>query len=87
MPTTISSIELRNEYDDVSRTCHERMEPVLVTKNGERDLVVMSVEAYEAFAHRSGLVAALARGREDAEAGRTMPSAEAVSRLRSEFAR
>ena len=32
------------------------------------------------------LVAALARGRADAEAGRTMPAAEVVERLRREFA-
>lgn len=77
MPAIISSTKLRNEYNEVSRSCHERMEPVYVTKNGEGDLAVMSIEAYEA----------LARGRADAEAGRTMPASEAVSRLRAEFAR
>lgn len=87
MPAIISSTKLRNEYNEVSRSCHERMEPVYVTKNGEGDLAVMSIEAYEALARRSELVDALARGRADAEAGRTMPASEAVSRLRAEFAR
>lgn len=86
MPTIISSTKLRNEYNEISRSCHEQMEPVYVTKNGEGDLAVMSIEAYEALARRSELVSALSRGRSDAEAGRTMPASEAIARLRAEFA-
>ena len=40
------STALRNEYNDISKFCKERMEPVFLTKNGEGDLVVMSLEAY-----------------------------------------
>jgi prevent-host-death family protein len=87
MPTIISSTKLRNEYNEVSRSCHEQMDPIFVTKNGEGDLAVMSIEAYETLARRSELIAALARGRKDAEAGHTMSSSEAISKLRSEFAR
>lgn len=87
MPTIISSTKLRNEYSEVSRSCHERMEPVFVTKNGEGDLAVMSIEAYELLARKAELVAALDRGHADVEAGRTMPASEAVSRLRGEFMR
>ena len=54
-----------------------------MTRNGEGDLAVMSIEAYEALARRSELVGVLARGRAGAEAGRTVPA----SRLRTEFAR
>lgn len=85
MPAIISSTKLRNEYNDVSRRCHEQQEPVYVTRNGCGDLAVMSIEAYESLARRSELVAALAAGRSDAEAGRTMPISEAVARLREEF--
>ncbi len=85
MPAIISSSKLRNEYNEVSRRCHERLEPIFVTRNGDGDLAVMSIEAYEALARRSELVAALAVGRADAEAGRTMPASEAVSRLKEEF--
>lgn len=87
MPSIISSTKLRNEYNEVSRSCHEQMEPVYVTKNGEGDLAVMSIEAYESLARRAELVAALARGRADAEAGRTMPASEVLARLRAEFVR
>lgn len=40
------STSLRNEYNDISTYCKESMEPVYLTKNGEGDLVVMSLEAY-----------------------------------------
>lgn len=40
------STSLRNEYSDISRFCKEKMQPVFLTKNGEGDLVVMSIEAY-----------------------------------------
>lgn len=85
MPKIISSTRLRNEYSEVSRACHGQMEPVYVTKNGEGDLAVMSIEAYEALARRSELVAALDRGHADAAAGRTVPIDKAVEKLRGEF--
>lgn len=40
------STALRNEYNSISNYCKESMEPIYLTKNGEGDLVVMSIEAY-----------------------------------------
>lgn len=40
------STALRNEYNDISRFCKEKKQPVFLTKNGEGDLVVMSIETY-----------------------------------------
>lgn len=40
------STALRNEYAEISRVCHESGEPVFITKNGEGDLVVQSLDAY-----------------------------------------
>lgn len=37
---------LRNEYNDIAKFCKAENQPVFLTKNGEGDLVVMSMEAY-----------------------------------------
>lgn len=42
--------DLRNNYNEISRICHETKEPMYITKNGSNDLVVLSDEAYEAIA-------------------------------------
>ncbi|MCL2003467.1 MAG: type II toxin-antitoxin system Phd/YefM family antitoxin [Oscillospiraceae bacterium] len=42
-----SSTSLRNNYGAISRLAHEKQEPIYVTKNGEGDLVVMSIDAFE----------------------------------------
>ena len=41
------STALRNEYNMISKLCKEKQEPVFLTKNGEGDLVLMSIEAYK----------------------------------------
>ena len=41
-PSTV----LRNEYNSISDLCKEKQQPVFLTKNGEGDLVVMSIETY-----------------------------------------
>lgn len=39
--------DLRNNFAEISKTVHETSEPVILTKNGYGDMVVMSYEAYE----------------------------------------
>ena len=38
---------LRNEYNDIAEFCKLEKQPVFLTKNGEGDLVVMSIEALQ----------------------------------------
>jgi len=40
------STALRNEYNTISDLCKTKQQPVFLTKNGEGDLVVMSIETY-----------------------------------------
>ena len=42
-----SSTSLRNQYNEISDYCKQTGEPVYLTKNGDGDLVVMSIEAFE----------------------------------------
>lgn len=41
------STTLRNDYNQISNLVRETAEPVYITKNGEGDMVVISIEAYE----------------------------------------
>ncbi len=42
-PSTV----LRNNYPAISALAHKNGEPIYITKNGEGDLVVMSIDAFE----------------------------------------
>ena len=42
-----SSTTLRNDYGAISDLAHQEEEPIYITKNGEGDIVVMSIEAFE----------------------------------------
>jgi len=56
MPDVKPSTSIRHNYNLFSQHCRESNAPVLLTKNGEADLVVMSVEAYQRMMtqHRLG---------------------------------
>lgn len=41
------SAALRNDYTAISNMAKETKEPIYITKNGEGDLVIMSIEAFE----------------------------------------
>ena len=47
MPMITPSSDLRNNYNEISKICHETKDAVYITKNGTGDLAVMSIELYE----------------------------------------
>lgn len=76
------STAIRNDYAAISALAHEEDTPVVLTKNGESDLVVMS---YEAFERREELLRLKARleAAEQVRAGgqRGLTLAESRARL------
>lgn len=42
-----ASAALRNDYTSISNMAKETQEPIYITKNGEGDLVLMSIDAFE----------------------------------------
>ena len=95
MPNIKSSTDLRNNYSAISTFCHGNKEPVLITRNGEGDLAVMSIEVYEELSRnysislddsKEELYRLLAEGRAAVEAGQTRPAAEVFSDLKRRIA-
>lgn len=41
--------DLKNNYNEISKLCHETKKPVYITKNGYNDLVLLSTEAFEQY--------------------------------------
>ena len=51
--------DLRNKSQEISAECHRTGEPIVITKNGRGDLVVMSVARFELDQARLDLYRAL----------------------------
>jgi len=47
MPEIRPCADLRNNYNEISKICHNTKKPVFITKNGYNDLVILSNEVYE----------------------------------------
>ena len=73
MPTIRPSADLRNKYNEISELCHRYAEPVFITRNGQGDLAVMSMETYELLAGKLDLYRLLGEGLEADKDGKTRP--------------
>lgn len=61
--------DLRNKAKELSRLCHDSGEPVFITKNGEGDMVLMSLAAYEGLCARLELYRVLDEADADVAVG------------------
>jgi PHD/YefM family antitoxin component YafN of YafNO toxin-antitoxin module len=86
MPRIQSSTDLRNNYNEISTFCHESREPVFITKNGQGDLAVMSIETYEMLNGKIELYRLLDEGRSAANEGRKRAYSEVFSDIEKEIA-
>ena len=66
MPQIRPITDLRNKTE-ISELCHARREPVFITKNGYGDLVVMSIETYEAMLETAAVDTAIAEAEAEFE--------------------
>ena len=64
------SAAIRQNYNEVSAMCKKTKEPIYLTKNGEGDLVVMDIAAFQQREKMLELREALIRVEEDRLAGR-----------------
>ena len=86
MPRIQSSTDLRNNYNDISTFCRESREPVFITKNGQGDMAVMSMEVYEMLNGKLELYNLLDEGRAAAIAGRKRPYKDVFADIEQELA-
>ncbi len=85
MPNIKSSTDLRNNYNEISKFCNESREPVYITKNGQGDLAVMSIETYEMLNGKLELYRLLDEGRSAVREGRKRPMNDVMRDIRREI--
>lgn len=77
--------DLRATSKILSR-CHEKDEPIFITKNGYGDLVVMSIETYEKNIAKAELYSKLAEAEQEIESGEELLDGKTVLRnLREKY--
>ena len=82
MPTIRPSADLRNKYHEISEFCHQYPEPVFITKNGQGDLAVMSIETYEMLTGKMELYNLLDEGLKARDAGQVEPVNKVIADIR-----
>ncbi|MEW5954586.1 MAG: type II toxin-antitoxin system prevent-host-death family antitoxin [Bacillota bacterium] len=77
------STTIRQDYNGFSKLCHELDEPVVLTRNGEADLVVMSYEAFRRMEARIKLQSKLlVAEKQIAEGKQLIEHDEVIARMR-----
>ena len=78
-----ASASLRNDYVAISNLAKETKEPIYITKNGEGDIVLMDINAFEKREQALNLRARVLQAEEERINGaNTISVAEARKRLR-----
>ena len=84
MPQIIPIKELK-DTTKISELCHASSEPIYITKNGYGDMVVMSMETYEATIRRDQIYKDLEISEKQVAEGKTRPAKEALADLRVKY--
>ena len=80
-----ASTALRNDYAGISNLAKETNEPIYITKNGDGDLVIMNIEAFEKREQMLKLRERVLKAEQERIEGQpTMSVAEARKRLREQ---
>ena len=77
------SADLRNHNNEISQECHEKRTPIIITKNGKGDTVVMGLQDYNQMQSELELLRTLAEAEEDAVNGRVAPIQQTFNDIRN----
>ncbi len=83
MPNIRPSSDLRNKYNEISEFCHKYSEPVYITKNGQGDLAVMSIETFERLVGKFELYKLLDEGMDAIKNNKVLPAEDVFKQIES----
>lgn len=83
MPIIKPISDLRNKANKISELVHKNMEPVFITKNGEGDMVVMSIAEYRKMNDKIEVLNKLLEAEDDLKKGmKPIPAANVFKKIR-----
>lgn len=86
MPIIKPISDLRNKFNEISQLVHQNDEPVFITRNGEGDMVVMSMAHYGSLMKRIEIYQKLAVAEAQSAAGDTgRPLSQVMAGLRKKI--
>ena len=85
MPQIRPVSDLRNSFAEISRVVHQSEEPVILTKNGYGDMVIMSMEIYESTMRQIAMYRDIEISEKQVEAGKVKDARIALSETRLKY--
>lgn len=84
MPQSIPIKELK-KTSEISEMCHEADGPIYITKNGYGDMVIMSMENYEAVMRQLAIYRDIEISEKQIENGQTKDARSALKKMRAKY--
>lgn len=84
MPKIIPIKELK-KTSEISEICHEADGPIYITKNGYGDMVIMSMENYEAVMRQLAIYRDIEISEKQIENGQTKDARSALKEMRAKY--
>ena len=84
MPQIIPIKELK-KTSEISEICHKADGPIYITKNGYGDMVIMSIENYEAVMRQLAIYRDIEISEKQIENGQTKDARSALKEMRAKY--
>ena len=84
MPQIVPIKDLKNT-SSISEMCHKTDEPIFITKNGYGDMVLMSMEVFEAAQKKWNIYSDIERSEQQLQEGKTKEARKALSAMREKY--
>ena len=84
MPQIMPIKDLK-DTSHISELCHKADEPIYITKNGYGDMVLMSIELFEATQNRWSMYRDVEISEQQIKEGRVKNAREALSSMREKY--